>query len=71
MACTDILERLRLKEADGTLSLTEMAAMDEIARLRAGTVSEIVQEGLTGFFQGTARIRIERNGDDYSISFQH
>jgi hypothetical protein len=67
----DILDRLRLKEADGTLSLIEMAAMDEIARLRVGTVSEIVQEGLTEFFQGTARIRIERNGDDYSILFQH
>lgn len=32
---------------------------------------DVVLDGITGFFQGTARIIVQRNGDDFSILFQH
>lgn len=43
------------------------------AQLREGRAvpdTDIVLEGVKGFFQGTARVMVERNGDDYSIRFQ-
>lgn len=33
--------------------------------------TDVVLDAIVGFCQGTARIRVERNGDDYAISFQH
>lgn len=59
-----------LYEENKRLKAENDALREQANKGREVNDHDIIVNGIGAFFQGTARIRVERNGDDYSIRFE-